>query len=284
MVLDNFVKLGQTKVRQNIVVNFQCLGDDRRVTMMAVLYELRRMGDPKAIKTVLESEGVMQYADKDTQVLFLAQITLLVGFHSHVLRKFKTHLEWCAEAIVEKQGEVVSPADYNIEFAFLPGEETSERFSLCHAWVLQFILKPLFHLWARVSAGADNPERLCATLTRTINSYTIFRQPTTVVDVELRHHKASSDFPSLLRKCHTSSEVIGIDDDDDDDRAADKDTILAELPCPLIRNNVHEVELPYDSAGVMSICTMYNINSYSMLVCRRYDNGLSARSGLDMFL
>lgn len=228
---------------------FKTLSDNQRASLLGSIMQLGHMHAPKAVTEVLESEAVMKLANENTQAMFLAQVTLLVGLRSHPLRTFTTLAEWCASAIADRQSVTVG-VDGTAKFAFAPGDESgSERFAQHHAWMLQYIIGPLFHLWARLAANAELPTQLCKSLAKTIESC---RVPLSENATRSRLKFARHDAP------------------------------VSAAGCPLIRNNAAGVEIPYDTAGMLSVCAMYKINVDNMMFCRRYDDAHSSLRALPL--
>jgi len=271
---------------------FRGLPEAESTRLLDAVAEISRVSDPNLFKQMLNNEKIMCLsAQPDTHLL---QATLMVAKNSHILRTFTVHQSWC-EYTLEKsqQSVVVASANVSHAFDFSPADGSSRRFARCHAWVIDNIMLPFLEMWARM-AGGDQSQRLCLAAARTARTYDLAACTTTtatsVTDAssddsgvnksrrpsllsfaisDIRHStnpielktqparlSASRSFSSLS----TSTEHVA--------------TFNSETPCPLLnagnRNHcVQRARIPKDTAGLLSVCKMYNINAEEILLYRK---------------
>jgi hypothetical protein len=251
---------GQATAKQFLLSTayVQAWPEAERAELLSIVGQLNEVSSPTTFGKILNQQIIVLLADRD---LFLLQTTLVVASHSHIMRKFQTHLTWCEQMFRKLEGLPIS-IDGETDFCFgvEEAETPSPRFAESQNWVILHIILPFVRMWAQ-AAEVPEAQALSRKVERLAGTYDMMRVRQ-VADIDAMRANIQSTVP--VRK---SNEDMGT-------TKPGKDSDLL-ASCPLVNGNKKQIEIPYDSMGMLSVCKMYNINVDELLYVRRTNRGAS---------
>jgi len=237
--------IAQTRAVRSLLVQtayFRALPCGEATRLLSLVSEINEVGDPNTLQAMLNREEAMQLAGSEAHVL---QATLVVAANSHLMRKFKVHLNWCTHRMTALQNSTIKSDGVSV-FAFPPGDHTNTRFAKSHVWTIDNVILPFMCMWARM-VGGTNAKRLCHAASRTGRTYEMtYKAPAFGLGPGAIH----TSVPVRL-KAETSPVQLMIDS--------------GNIRCPLVAWNRDGVAIPEDVNGMLSVCRMYNINAEYVL-------------------
>lgn len=239
----------------------QAWPEAERAELLSLVGQLNEISSPTTFGKIMNQQVVMLLANRD---LFLLQTTLLVASYSHLTRKFKTHLAWCEQMFVKMEGLPIS-VDGETDFCFgvEEADSPSQRFAESQNWVILHIILPFVRMWAQI-AEVPEAQALSRKVERLAGTY------------DMMCVRQVADIDAIRANIHSTVPVRKLIEDLSTTKPGKYSDVLAS--CPLVNGNEKQIEIPYDSMGMLSVCKMYNINVDELLYVRR-TNRAAARLG-----
>jgi len=254
---------GQATAKQFLLSTayVQAWPEAERAELLSIVGQLNEVSSPTTFGKILNQQVVLLLADRD---LFLLQTTLVVASHSHIMRKFQTHLAWCEQMFRKLEGLPIS-VDGETDFCFgvEEAETPSQRFAESQNWVILHIILPFVRMWAQI-AEVPEAQALSRKVERLAGTY------------DMMCVRQVADIDAMRANIHSTVPVRKLIEDMGTTKPGKDSDVLAS--CPLVNGNEKHVEIPYDSMGMLSVCKMYNINVDELLYVRR-TNRAAARLG-----